>query len=197
MNCCSLCTSTTFCSLTFLGKFCCMLTTLFCIKRLSLRWNWNKWCNVMLDCFKSGSNVKTLNASKTCYMTFGRASKLPDFNITIDNKVIGRVRTYKYLGLVLDENLSFDSHVEHVKRTIRPFIPLMWRRAKLIPPGKRKQLYNAYVKATFRLPSDNSLTKHGFDIKLNKDVQSRSSRRRSRIHITYDHPSITKPGNYR
>ncbi len=33
-----------------------------------------------------------------------------------------------------------------------------------------------------------SLTKHGFDIKLNKDIQSRPSRRRSRIHITYDHP---------
>lgn len=40
-------------------------------------------------------NVLTLNVSKTCYMTFGRANQLMDFNIMIENEVIKRVRSYK------------------------------------------------------------------------------------------------------
>lgn len=195
-------------------------------------------------------NVLTLNIGKTCYMTFGRASNLPDFNIMIENETIKRVRTYRYLGLILDENLTFDKHVDHVKRMIRPFIPLMWRKGKHIPANKRKQLYFAYVqshllymlpiysqgnktklaelqiiqnrciKAIFRLRRETStcylysasllpiqllatvervthlhrmvksLTKHGFDIRLNRDVQSRASRRQSQVHISNQHPSL-------
>lgn len=70
-------------------------------------------------------NILTMNVGKTCYMTFGRASNLPDFNITIDNQTIKRVRTFKYLSLVLDEDLTFNKHIDHVKKIIRPFIPLM------------------------------------------------------------------------
>lgn len=96
----------------------------------------HKWLN---------RNVLTLNIGKTCYMTFGRASTLLDFDISIDGDTIKRVRTYKYLGLILDENLTFDRHVDHIKKMIRPFIPLMWRRGRHIPAGKRKQLYHAHV----------------------------------------------------
>lgn len=42
-------------------------------------------------------NVLTMNIGKTCYMTFGRARNLPDFNIVIDNQTIKRVRTLKIL----------------------------------------------------------------------------------------------------
>lgn len=80
-------------------------------------------------------------------MTFGRARLLPDLNISIDGVVIKRVSTFKYLGLVLDESLSFKQHIEHVKKKIRPFIPLMWRKAKFISIDKRKQLYFAYVES--------------------------------------------------
>ena len=77
-----------------------------------------------------------MNIGKTCYMTFGRASNLPDFNIKIDNETIKRVRTYKYLGLVRVEQLTFDKHIDHIKKMIRPFIPLMWRKGKYIPANK-------------------------------------------------------------
>lgn len=54
---------------------------------------------------------------------------------------------YKYLGLVLDEQLSFERHVEHIKKMIRPFVPLMWRKGRYIPVDKRKNLYYAYVQS--------------------------------------------------
>ena len=40
-----------------------------------------------------------------------------------------------------------------------------------------------------------SLTKHGFDIHLNRDVQSRASRRLSQIHISNQHPSLRQSIN--
>lgn len=92
-------------------------------------------------------NVLTMNIGKTCYMTFGKSRLLPDFNIKINDEVIKRVTTFKYLGLVLDDNLTFNQHIEHVKRMIRPFIPLMWRKGKYIPVVKRKQIYFAYVQS--------------------------------------------------
>ena len=92
-------------------------------------------------------NVLTMNVGKTCYMTFGKARHLPDFNIRINDERVKRVKTFKYLGLVLDENLSFKQHIDHVMKMIRPFIPLMWKRGKYIPIGKRKQLYFAYVQS--------------------------------------------------
>ena len=81
-------------------------------------------------------------------------------------------------------------------------------------------IQNKCIKATFRLPRDtpttflyscnlvpihqlatverivhlhrmlNSHTKHGFNIRLNRDVSTRSSRRRSQLHVANDHPSL-------
>lgn len=204
----------------------------------------HKWCV---------RNILTINVGKTCYMTFGRASLLPDLNIVIDNETIKRVRTFKYLGLVLDENLTFDKHVDHVKKMIHPFIPLMWRKGKYIPTNKRKQLYFAYVqshlvymlpiysqgnktkmaelqtiqnrcvKAVYRFPRGTSstylysysllplqplaliervthlhkmiwsVTKHSFNIRLNRSVNGRATRRRSKIHIEDEHPTLRQP----
>lgn len=71
----------------------------------------------------------------------------PDLKIIYDGEVISRVRQYKYLGLVIDERLSFKNHVNHVKKLIVPFISLMWRNGKFIPLVKRKQLYFAFVQS--------------------------------------------------
>jgi len=85
---------------------------------------------------------------------------------------------------------------------IRPFISLMWRRGKFIPIGKRKQLLNSYVRCNllpvYQLATVerivhlhrmlNGLTKHGVDIRLNRDISSRSSRRRMPMNILRSRP---------
>lgn len=40
-----------------------------------------------------------------------------------------------------------------------------------------------------------SLTKHGFNIRLNNDVRQRELRRRSQLHLSIDHPSLRKSIN--
>ncbi len=92
-------------------------------------------------------NVLSINATKTSYITFGRARSLPDLNILVDGTVIKRVNKIKYLGLVIDDNLTFNDHVNHIKKQVTPFISLMWRKGKFITVEKRRQLYAAYVQS--------------------------------------------------
>lgn len=81
-------------------------------------------------------NVLSLNTSKTCDVMFGRSRSVEDFQITVDGTVIDRVQKYKYLGLLVDEDLNFHAHVDHIKKQITPFISLMWRKGKYIPMAK-------------------------------------------------------------
>ncbi len=92
-------------------------------------------------------NVLSLNKAKTCYMLFGHARNVQNLRILFDGTPIERVSRFKYLGLIIDDGLTFHEHVNHVKRKITPFISLMWRKSKYIPIDKRKQLYNAYVQS--------------------------------------------------
>lgn len=89
-------------------------------------------------------NVLTLNVGKTCYMTFGRARKLPDFNIKINDETIKRVTTYKYLGLVLDDNLMFKEHIEYV-----PLFHLCGVRVNIY----QLESVNKFILLTFRATS--------------------------------------------
>lgn len=93
------------------------------------------------------TNILTLNVKKTCYMTFGKARVQPDMNIRFENQTIDRVRRFTYLGLRLDESLSFHHHIDHVKRMIAPFIALMWRNGLYMTPDKRILLYFAFVQS--------------------------------------------------
>ena len=92
-------------------------------------------------------NVLTMNTVKTKYMMFGAAKNVSNLHIVFGGALIDRVRQYKYLGLILDEQLSFNLHVNHVKKQIRPFISLMWRNSKFIPLDQRKKIYFAYVQS--------------------------------------------------
>lgn len=71
------------------------------------------------------SNVLSVNAVKTCYATFDRARSIADLNIIIDGTTIGRVSKYTFFGLVIDDDLTFNQHVDHVKKQITPFVSLM------------------------------------------------------------------------
>ena len=58
-----------------------------------------------------------LNQSKTKSMLFGslqNLAKSPNFCIQLYGKTLERVAKFSYLGVVLDENLSWKDHVEYV-----------------------------------------------------------------------------------
>ena len=63
-------------------------------------------------------NKLSLNYNKTHYMMITK-QKIPldfDMNISINNHIISKVDNLKYLGVVLDNKLTWNSHIAQVKK---------------------------------------------------------------------------------
>jgi hypothetical protein len=59
------------------------------------------------------SNKLSLNISKTCYMIF--CQNINDHFIKIDGQSLTRTNTIKFLGLHLDDKLTWKNHIKHVE----------------------------------------------------------------------------------
>lgn len=87
------------------------------------------------------ANQLTLNADKTCFIIFS-LKKIPrDLRILIDNKIIEQVSSSKFLGVVLDEKLTFKNHVVFVTKKVSKLIGIFHRLKYFFPPHILKQLY--------------------------------------------------------
>jgi len=97
-------------------------------------------------------NRLSINKKKCEYMLIGTSqslSKVPDLNIKIGNENIIRVETAKYLGMSIDQNLRWTTHIENMIRKISSKIGIL-RRLKVIVPSKTlKLLYNAIIQPQF------------------------------------------------
>lgn len=100
--------------------------------------NWIEDDLTLINCWVENHFMK-INIPKTKYIFFtGRAHNDPfisnGLNISLNNIRIERVEYYNYLGLLIDEKLSFKQHVESIRsriistsfaiKRIRPFITL-------------------------------------------------------------------------
>ena len=73
-----------------------------------------KWCCM---------NKITINCKKTKYCVFGmsnaiKKSKTANSILSLNNHILSRVCSYKYLGFTLDEHLNFNKHVEELKNLV-------------------------------------------------------------------------------
>ncbi len=59
----------------------------------------------------------TLNTEKTKFIIFGNKNKLGNVGnveLTMNNERIERVTSFKYLGIIMDDILSFEQHIDHL-----------------------------------------------------------------------------------
>ena len=60
--------------------------------------------------------------SKNKYSIFPRHNKFANLNYQFDAKIdehcLERAKTYKHLGIDLDENLSWDSHIDNIVKKV-------------------------------------------------------------------------------
>jgi len=84
----------------------------------------NEWCN---------TNLLSLNLYKTHFIPFvTKNSSSTDFNIMHENKKIPNVYNTKFLGLMLDNTLSWKTHIDTILpklssasfalRVVKPFL---------------------------------------------------------------------------
>lgn len=64
--------------------------------------------------------------------------------INFDNKLIERVNSIKYLGLTIDDKLSWDEHVDTIKGKLIPICAAIFKIRNYIPRKILWQIYNAH-----------------------------------------------------
>ena len=102
-------------------------TTLFC--------NFDNSCNKEIItaqlnniCSWLCSNRLSLNVGKTKYVSFHTAKKTVIYpDLKINNIFIVRVVGFKFLGLIIDSDLKWHKHIEHISFKISKVIGIMSR----------------------------------------------------------------------
>ena len=69
--------------------------------------NLTEWCN---------KNKLTINSKKNKYCIYGlrsliKKSKTKDISLSLNEYILDRVCSYKYLGFILDDHLNFNKHI--------------------------------------------------------------------------------------
>ena len=98
-----------------------------------------KWVN---------SNGLCLNLKKTKYMIFTRSRnvELPSI-LKIAEVPIERVTEGRFLGVIVDENLTWSRHIKTIQTKMARYIGLMYKLKKQLPQKVRIQIYHSFVQS--------------------------------------------------
>ena len=98
------------------------------------------------------ANFLILNLEKTKIMLVGthqRTAKADELVIEISNTRLERVNKFKYLGVLLDNILSWKDHVEYIGNKISSGLGILRRARKVLPKPTLQMLYNTLVLPLF------------------------------------------------
>ena len=94
-------------------------------------------------------NKLHINMSKCCYLHFKPKTRMteltqsqPNNALLIDNFPIKKVSETKFLGVIIDENLSWDSHITALRRKLNYASATLYRIRDSLPVYLRKDLYH-------------------------------------------------------
>ena len=98
-------------------------------------------------------NKLTLNTTKTEFMLIGSRQKLSTLSesleLSIDNVSIEQVSTTKSLGILIDDNMAWHSHIHKLSKRIASGIGAIKRIRPLVPPDILHYIYNALIQPHF------------------------------------------------
>ena len=99
------------------------------------------------------ANKLSLNIGKTEYILIGSRHKTNSIDtergIKIENQVIKKVRNTKVLGVKLDENLSWEKHIDHISSKITSGIGAIIRIKDYVEQSTLVTVYNALIQPYF------------------------------------------------
>ena len=91
-------------------------------------------------------NKLSLNAQKTKLMVFHRKQKhVDEINVQYNGTKIERVESFNFLGIMLDENLTWKSHIETVGKKISKVTGILYRLKNIFPENVLFVLYNSLI----------------------------------------------------
>ncbi len=97
-----------------------------------------EWLNV---------NKLSLNVKKTHYMLFGLTRKRTTTNeiLCINNEVISKVESTKFLGIIIDFKLCWAEHIHYIKSKISKGIGILCRARKVLKRSTLLSLYYCFI----------------------------------------------------
>ena len=93
------------------------------------------------------SNKLSLNFSKTKYIIFSHNAVPQNLDIFIRNEKLSRVSNTNFLGIHIDEKLTFKHHVNFLSNKISRSIGILYRIKSFIPSSVLISLYYAFVQS--------------------------------------------------
>jgi hypothetical protein len=92
-------------------------------------------------------NKLSVNISKTCYTLFKLKQGVGNEVITVklNDVPIEQVKNCKYLGVLIDEHLNWNDHIDCVYNKIVKFTSIFFKLRVLLPPYALRNLYFAVV----------------------------------------------------
>ena len=110
-------------------------------------------------------NMLKLNTTKTKYMLISNSIN-HDFNITINGDSIARVKQEKFLGVLIDEKLTFAAHRQALAKKIASNCGVLFRARHVLSKDSLNKLYYSFIQShmiycsnVWGLGSKNSLNK--------------------------------------
>ena len=96
------------------------------------------------------ANKLSLNTDKTKYSLFHKPSKTDDFpilppKVIINDKEVERVGSIEFLGVLLDEHLSWKEHIRYSENKIAKNIGLSYRAKPFLGKHSLLTLYCSYI----------------------------------------------------
>ena len=96
-------------------------------------------------------NLLHINAKKSCYMYFcpSRHSKddsndsFNNHHLSINSKIVQRVSQTKFLGVIIDDQLSWKPHLMNLNKKLRSACGRIYRIKKCLPESLHKQIYHS------------------------------------------------------
>ncbi len=103
----------------------------------------NKELRKLQNWFKS--NKLSLNLSKTKIMLFGKCWANMRVQVQVDGFIIERVHENKFLGVTIDDKISWKSHIKHVQNKVSRSISVLYKAKHLLDYKSRHILYCALI----------------------------------------------------
>ena len=123
-------------------------TTLFCsIDKLN-RNDRNIVINEQLDKVSTWmkSNTIVLNSKKTKHMLFHKHNKVvPTLELKINDSSIDQVSTFNFLGLHINSQLTWQTHIDEIFKKISRVIGLIYKLQYILPRIILLSLYNTLI----------------------------------------------------
>ena len=105
------------------------------------------------------SNKLSLNTLKTEFVVIGSQNKLNNMDsdpmttpylISIDDFTIKRTKVVKYLGLVVDNALTWSQHIDYISNKIAQGVGILKRTRSFLPKQSLLTLYQSMIEPYFR-----------------------------------------------